>query len=389
MNVSVFLDVDEWRRLGDLLGTSLHPAENPPIGHLQLRVRGTHRTWAATDRRQLAVHRCEGTPATDDDGRAVHELDVLVNPRLLRGIEPSDAVLVVSVVEGARTVTLEIDGFVNRLPEHPGVFPDWEPALADVEGRTVASATVEQESLVRLCVAAGIVPPGFDEPELVAVLRIADGTVAFEVPWSTIPSTVVGVRADEGAGGGALWIDPRRLHSLIGGLPDGPVELRMLADEAGLVLRAEEFEALLFPVDMLAGPRARLEDLLRAFLVADDLIPDEDGDYVVRVSEDARDGHVYVRLDHPELPTVRVFSVLADDVDPSPELYAELNSINAGTPQLKVIHASDAVMAEIEIVATNLDMDELAAAINRVRDAASGYRPLLEAFFGGSAEEPG
>ena len=386
--ISVFIDVDEWRQLGDLLGTSLHRFENPAIGHLQLRCQGTHRSWAATDRAQLATLELQGAVPTDDDGGHVPEVEVLVNPRLLRGLEPSDAVLRITDTEDGRVLSLEIDGLASHVPEHPGPYPEWEPALEDVELRTAARATVHQATLTRMCVTAGITPPGFDEPELVAELRVDDGTVALVVPWSTIPSTDVRARAEHVEGSGSLWIDPRRLLSLVEGLPEEPVELRVLVDDGGLVLVCGDFQGLLFPVDMLAAPRARLEELLRAFLNTADLIPDDDGDYPIPVSDDEHDGYLFVRLDHPELPTVSIFSVLAADVEPSAELFAELNSINVDTPQLKVVHSEGAVMAEIEIIATNLDMGELAAGVTRVREAAANYRPLLEAFFGTTAEEP-
>jgi hypothetical protein len=384
----VFIDVDEWRLLGDLLGTSLHRFENPAIGHLQLQCRGRDRTWAATDRAQLAVLRLEGAMPTDEAGAPVHDVEVLVNPRILRGLEPSDAMLQIAETETGRMLTLEVEGLTSRVPEHPGPFPDWEPALGDLDVRSAATATVEQQVITRMCVTAAITPPGFEDPDLVAELRIAGGEVVIEVPWSMIPSTDVRTRAEVADGEGSLWIDPRRLLSLVEGLPEGPLGLRVLHDDAGLVVERGDFLALLFPVDMLAAPRARLEELLRAFLDTADLVPDDDGDYPIRISDDEQAGYLFVRLDHPELPTVSIFSVLAADVDPSPALFAELNSINVETPQLKVVHSEGSVMAEIEIVATNLDMDELAAGVTRVREAAANYRPLLEAFFGGTVEEP-
>ena len=42
-------------------------------------------------------------------------------------------------------------------------------------------------------------------------------------------------------------------------------------------------------------------------------------------------------------------------------------------------------MAEIELVATSLDLDELSFALDRVTEAVRSYRPLLEAFFSPSA----
>jgi hypothetical protein len=119
------------------------------------------------------------------------------------------------------------------------------------------------------------------------------------------------------------------------------------------------------PTDRWGGERRRLEELLCGFLQLESVSTDDDGDYPVATPE----GHdLYVRLHTASEPAcVQVFSVLASNVDPSPELFEELNSIAA---HVKVLWARRAVMAEVDLVAGNLDPAEIANALEVVRHTA-------------------
>jgi hypothetical protein len=226
------------------------------------------------------------------------------------------------------------------------------------------------------------VPAGHpEESDLSATIAVEDGRLQFEVQWGGLPPTVTSAPLLRHDGSAETEIDPRRLWSLIREITDDRVELVLPADPlAAIAVRADEYTGVLMPLDPLGTARVRLEGLLGEFLGHEPPPRDDDGDYPLRAPQS--DVELYVRLDHPTWPTVQVFSVLARDVPRSEGLYRELNAINASTPHVKVLHADDAVMAEIELVAETLDLPELANAVLRVDQTTSRYRTLLEAFFG-------
>ncbi|MBT6444071.1 MAG: hypothetical protein HOK58_03680, partial [Acidimicrobiaceae bacterium] len=150
-------------------------------------------------------------------------------------------------------------------------------------------------------------------------------------------------------------------------------------------LRSGRYEAVLMPVDRWGGERQRLEELLCEFLGVEAVQADDDGDYPVTTPE----GHgLWVRLSTGVDPiSVQVFSVLAANVDPDPGLFEELNSINAAAAHVKVLWASGAVMAEVDLVAEALELAELGNALHVVRNTAERYNDVLSAYFGASTEE--
>jgi hypothetical protein len=151
-------------------------------------------------------------------------------------------------------------------------------------------------------------------------------------------------------------------------------------------LRAGHFEAVLMPTDRWGGERQLLEELLCRFLGVETIEADEDGDYPIS-SPEGRD--LWVRLVVDANPiSVQVFSVLATHVDAHPGLFEELNSINANAAHIKVLWASGAVMAEVDLVAESLDLAELANALQVVRHTAERYHDILSAYFGAATSEP-
>jgi hypothetical protein len=112
---------------------------------------------------------------------------------------------------------------------------------------------------------------------------------------------------------------------------------------------------------------------------------DEDDDYLVSTP----DGHhLWVRLYTDADPaSVQVFSVLAINVQPAPGLLEELNSINGTAAHIKVLWASGAVMAEVDLVAQTLTLPEFANAVHVVRRTAERHRDILISYFGTPLDE--
>lgn len=381
---------EEWDLVGRFVYPSALPDEHAVTGHFLVELRGGTRRWVATDGAQLAVLTVDGEPATAvaDDGSAgdgsaggpVLEADVLVNPRLLRGQPPVDCVIEVDEDDSGRVITVDADGIRSALPEHPGEFPDRAEVLASVEERRGARLRIGRLDLFRALSPAMVRPTGSsDEEHPPVMLGVIDGELVLTVEWQDLPATRVSAPVVDHDGVARVWVNPERLWSLVGELEDDDVSLVLPGDELGPVLvETPSYQAVLMALDRLGVARDRLESLLCAYLGLDEVVRDDDGDYPVR----ERDGVVYfVRLDHPDLPTVRVFAVIADEVEPSVELLRELNDINAASPQLKAILVEGSVMAEIELMANTLDREELEVALDRITGAVRQYQPLLEGFF--------
>ena len=111
---------------------------------------------------------------------------------------------------------------------------------------------------------------------------------------------------------------------------------------------------------------------------------DSDGDYPLR-----RHGlPIYGRFHNDDRPLFQVFAVVLDGVAESPELYAELNSLNANLQQARVFHVEDQVLAEVDLVAESLDGVELITAMDHIQKFAESIAPTLRVVFGGDDSVP-
>jgi hypothetical protein len=216
---------------------------------------------------------------------------------------------------------------------------------------------------------------------------VSDGQLLLETPWADYPNSKITLDLDKpGADTEPVLVEIWRLARLL-----EPVELdqvRVLlppTPNRELAIQAGEYTAVLRPIDQWHEQRDRLEQLLCEYLRQDSVATDADGDYPVVTPEGKS---LWVRLNTETTPLcVQVFSVLADRISPTPLLLEELNSINASTPFVKVVWASQAIMAEVDLVADTLDLAELGTALESVRIAADRYHDMLSAFFQADAAE--
>ncbi len=380
-DVKISISADEWRALTGWMWRSLVPDENDTYGHFLLECDRSERRWVATDAAQLVVHRTHGSPVRGDADSGPYS--VALNPRLFRWRDPADSTIVVSTTDdGERVVCLETDGVDVDLLVHPGTRVDWRPFVDDLDGLSVQLDT----RLLREAVTAASAPPfGQGAPDVtIARLHLADGRLWFTTPWSELPSTCVTVPVDSDASADGVLFDLVRLAHLVEPLdlptvtlvfPSGP--------KSALGLRSHDYDAVLMPYDPLGGDRVRLEELLREFTQSDEVRRDEDGDYPLDAPGDVR---LYVRLVDADVVTAQVFSVIAGGVEPDVGLFEEINSINANSPFVKLVHAAGALMAEIDLVAETLDQAELTNALRTVRKVTEQYRDVVSIYFGGSTE---
>jgi len=375
---SVGISIEEWESILSWMYTSLAPTESEAEGHFLLEIDGPRRTWVASDGDQMTVLHVDG-PSPKSNFDRTEPLVVLVNSRFFRAKTPEDVTLTVRETERGREQLLRGEGFEFVLREHPGPFPDWKASIASLAGKRIE---VDSRLLTEACHTAEIVPWGVKaEYPVVAWMSVVDGRLLLDAPWIGSPHTKVFIdlKGDH-ADTVPVLIRPSRLKNLLRAIDSATITLTLPDSPLDLIgVSYDNYRALLMPVDRWAHVKERVEDLLCNFLRVESISPDSDGDYLVTTPE----GHeVWVRL-HTEFHpvSVQVFSVLAAEVPCSSDLLMELNSINASAPHVKVIWADGAIMAEVDIVAEELDQSELSNALIVVQDTAERYRTVLEAFF--------
>jgi hypothetical protein len=383
--ISISISIDEWQNIFQWMHWSLGPSESEASGHFLLEIVGEQRTWVTTDNAQLTVLHLVGPKPT-----ANFELDepltILVNSRFFRGKTPEDVILTVTEIEDRRYQTLRGQSYEQTLPEHPGKFPDWKEALNLLSGTQVQ---IESEVMLQACHTANTVPWGIEYEGLVAAwLHMKEGKLCLETPWYKYPHTQVLMNVSGQMDDSVpVYVSPARLSQLLLAITPAEVTLTLPHDPLGMIgVTYGDYQALLMPLDRWADEKAKLEELLCEFLRVEEVTPDDDGDYGITTPE----GHqMWIRLQTEFRPiSAQIFSVLASDVPCSNELLAELNSINASAPFVKVMWASDAIMAETDIVAESLDLAELANALTVVQETVDRYIDLLSVYFAPQVGNP-
>jgi hypothetical protein len=381
--VQITIDADEWHEVLRWLPFSLTTSEAIAAGHVLLDCEGTRRAWVVGDDVHTVVLHRSG-PAPSGLVAPDQHFHVLVNSRFFRGRRPQDAVLEVESTEGGRVQTLVTDGVRTTLVEHPGGAFDWRSLVGATRRNSIV---VRTDLLAEALSAAAAVPVGVDvSDEVHAWMSVRDGRLRFEAPWVDYPWTVVSCALESSTDDTVSFlVDVRRLKAVTQHLDTDTTEL-YLADEPlhPIGLRSGDVDVVVMPADRWCRERRALEELLCEFIRQDHVEPDHDGDYAIVTPE----GHpMWVRLNPDAQPfTVQVFSVLASRVPATPALFEELNSINANAAHVKVLWAADAVMAEVDLVLSTMEIATLGNALELVRRATERYHGVLSAFFTEASE---
>ena len=125
--------------------------------------------------------------------------------------------------------------------------------------------------------------------------------------------------------------------------------------------------------------RAYVESMLERLIGAQQVSPDDDGDYPVRY----RNALYYVRLVGDVDPVVQVFSVAVSGVTPTPELFEELNSVNGTIKFARAFWVREQVLIETELVGEGVEPADFDNACRAVATITDHYGPLLAEKFGG------
>lgn len=127
--------------------------------------------------------------------------------------------------------------------------------------------------------------------------------------------------------------------------------------------------------------RAYAESLLKQVLDTEQVVRDPDGDYPVRF----KSALYYVRLDSRsnDDPVVQVFAVTLAKVEPSAELFEEINRVNSELRFARMFWVRHQVLIESEMIGEELSFAGFSTACRTVGGAADYYGPRLAERFGG------
>ena len=124
---------------------------------------------------------------------------------------------------------------------------------------------------------------------------------------------------------------------------------------------------------------AYVESLLYRFVGGDRIVADHDGDYRVWF----RNCLYFVRVIGHDVAVVQVFAVAVADVDVTPELLTELNTLNSEIQFARACHLRQQILIETDVLAEDFSPATFETACSQVEAVTLEMAPSLAARFGG------
>jgi hypothetical protein len=388
--VTVTATAAELEQLRDRLGC-FASLSHPDLSRLMVTAAADGRVeWTATD-----SYRLGRLTAGVGDGEATFGIPVRTLTLAWQMGDRRGADTVTFMVDGdgdgGRGV-LRVDGV--EVPFDAGLdgYPDVEEYLAR-RGKTAGTAvTVAAEDLFAAIHGANLRPPwldGDDQESFVLHVDATAGRLRAVATWDGHADTSAAV-ACTASGDTRVGVNPGFLFDLASAAGEDVLTLHLPPDP-GVPLRVETddgFLALLMPVRIgVESARPAFEAMLAELLdvAAADLERDDDGDYPVPL-----DGEhlLYLSLiegdpDAGTPDTVHAFAILAHGVDPTAELFTELNDLNRHVRFARLYWADGAVFVGDELLLSTLDAAELGHACRTVAALAARVAPMLAVVHGG------
>ncbi len=126
--------------------------------------------------------------------------------------------------------------------------------------------------------------------------------------------------------------------------------------------------------------RSHLETLIERLTGIEKAAPaDGGGDYFIKIEN----AGFFARVDGDEVPVIRVFSVVAKDVEKKPELLESLNEINGSLSFVRTMWMGQQVMFVGESLALNTDVAEFSQLCRTVAMASDHFGPQIVQAHGG------
>lgn len=125
--------------------------------------------------------------------------------------------------------------------------------------------------------------------------------------------------------------------------------------------------------------RSHLETLLERISGQEKAVPDEQGTYFVQTGG----AGFFARVDGDDVPVIRVFSVVAKEIEKSPELLESLNEINGALSFVRTTWSGGQVMIGGESIALSTDLNEFSQICRTVAMASDHFGPQIVQQHGG------
>jgi hypothetical protein len=125
--------------------------------------------------------------------------------------------------------------------------------------------------------------------------------------------------------------------------------------------------------------RSHLETLIERISGQEKAVPDQQGQYFVQTEG----AGFFARVDGDDVPVIRVFSVVAKEIEKSPELLESLNQINGALSFVRTMWAGGQVMIGGESIALSTDLAEFTQICRTVAMASDHFGPQIVQQHGG------
>jgi len=379
------IDEDEWEAVARKIVPFCDDDERFGRGLVAVAGDAGRRWWWSTDQHRMARL---------DAGAEERDFLLLVSPRAIAAWpfaagESGVASLRVVETDGERLVEMAGAAGSFAMPLVAATFPPVDEFANQFDEQIGATAAVDALGLHQLARLARDAPTGpfldegRDEPTF--RLAVVPGGLRTAVDWDELGTNSHELTART-SGEGEVPISPRLLADASEVLDPGEVTVTLPgAPDTPVRIHQGAFITYLMPQDDMLPIVRSVESALVECFGPDVLLTDEDGDYVLS----AYGVPVYGRIMEGLPPRLRIFALVIEDIDDSPELLAEVNSLNNGYGFVKVVWRERRLMVEGDLVAETLDAPEAMASYDRVRHVADELGPSLAAVYGGRTVQRG
>jgi hypothetical protein len=126
--------------------------------------------------------------------------------------------------------------------------------------------------------------------------------------------------------------------------------------------------------------RSHLETLIEQLTGIPKAEPDPEGDYALHIAGSG----FFARVDGEQPALFRLYSVVAEQLEPSAELFESLNGINLRLSFLRAMYVNGQVMIEGDLLAMTSTRDDFREVCLRIAQASDHFAPQLIDRFGGT-----
>jgi hypothetical protein len=386
--IEVTIPADEWSAAWPLTHLIIDD-ERHATGHIRLRTVEGRRRWTATDRYRTA----------DIEGGAdVEGYSILLSLALLHAVhscigDAETARLRIEFVDGvASLVSVGTGNSFTTVAVIDPPFPDIDATFELDPDEIAASATVTGSDLYAFVRSRYSRIDAVDDSETDLAnpqywFGIHDGMIHSRIDWNDIGMTLSSLVAENVDGEAGAPTNPTQLESVIGCFRhDDEIKIVIPHDrDRALLFVCSDRRASLMPLlSEIHHLRRGVEEAIEAAIGPLALVRDADGDYPLR-----RDGlDIWGRITPDSSPVLlQTFAVVLNDVEPTAELFAELNDLNSNLGFARIFAIGGQVLAEVDLVAETVDAAEVITAVERISDVAVRLAPMLQAVFGGRPTE--